>query len=136
MITPSATLIAQPTELVSSVLRVSRLFDLADDLDTSLNMIDHLRINAYLPADYSKFGVEHIPNDFNAMFQIGHNVWSVADLERSWPNFPIPTHPGTRLASLLTCLLFPNRTPWFLLPVPSLIEATDAQVRKDDRRVV
>jgi hypothetical protein len=88
-------------------------------------MIDHLQINAYLPADYSEFGVEHIPNGFNAMFHIGHDVWSVSDLERSWPNFPIPKHASTRLASLLACLLFPDRTPWFLLPVPSLIEATD-----------
>jgi hypothetical protein len=121
----STKLVAQPTELVTTVLRAARLFDLVDDFDISLKMIDHLQINAYLPADYSEFGVEHIPNGFNAMFHIGHDVWSVSDLERSWPNFPIPKHASTRLASLLACLLFPDRTPWFLLPVPSLIEATD-----------
>jgi hypothetical protein len=132
----SAKLFAQPTELVTAVLRAARLFDLVDAFDTSLNMIDHLKINAYLPADYREFGVEHIPNGFNVLYQISHVIWSVADLERSWPNFPSPKHASTRLASLLASLLFPDRTPWFLLPVPSLIEATDAQVREDDRGVV
>ena len=109
-------LIAQPTELVAVLLRTSRLFDLSDDFDASLSLLDHLQVNAYLPADYRLFGTEHIPSGFNAMFQIGHDIWSVADLERAWPEFERPANPAIKMTSLLASLLFPDRTPWFLLP--------------------
>lgn len=49
------------------------------------------------------------------MFQIGHDIWSVSDLERAWPDFPKPDDPGIQMTSLLACLLFSDRSPWCLL---------------------
>ena len=115
-------LVAQPTELVLTLLRLSRLFDLSDEFDSSLRLIDHLALNAYLPEDYGQFSAEHIPGGINAMFQVGHDFWRVSDLEAAWPNFPPPDSSGIAMASLLACLLFPDRSPWFLLPIPSLVE--------------
>nr|WP_305096730.1 caspase family protein [Croceibacterium sp. D39] len=119
---PSTEMVAQPTELVLALLRASRLFDLTDEFDAALDQLDHLALNAYLPEDYTEFGAEQIPGGRNAVFQVGHDVWSVSDLESVWPNFPSPEDGGPRLAALLASLLFPDRSPWFLLPVPLLIE--------------
>ncbi|PTQ12154.1 hypothetical protein CLG96_06235 [Sphingomonas oleivorans] len=119
---PNIEMVAQPTEFVIALLRLSSLFDLADEFDSSLHHLDHLALNAYLPEDYGQFGVEHIAGGTNAVFQVGHDFWRVSDLEAAWPNFPSPGSSGTAMASLLACLLFPDRSPWFLLPVPSLIE--------------
>jgi hypothetical protein len=115
-------MVAQPTELVLALLRASRLFFLTDEFDAALDQLDHLALNAYLPEEYSQFGAEHIPGGRNAIFQVGHDVWSVSDLEAVWPNFPSPEDGGPRLAALLASLLFPDRSPWFLMPVPSLID--------------
>lgn len=114
--------IAQPTELVLALLRLSRLADLTDEFDLALSELDHLALNAYLPDDYRQFGDEHIANGVNAVFHIGHDFWRVADLESAWPAFPSPADAGTSMASLLASLIFPDRCPWFLLPVPSLVE--------------
>lgn len=119
---PNQELIAQPTELILAILRLSRLFDLADEFDVSLSQLDHLSLNAFLPDNYGQFGDEHIPDGVNALFQIGHGIWSVANLEAAWPNFPTPAGIGASMTCLLASLLFPDRSPWFLLPVPSLVE--------------
>ncbi|MDO9486897.1 MAG: caspase family protein [Sphingomonadaceae bacterium] len=120
---PSIDLIAQPTELVLVLLRASRLFDLAGEVDTALEALDHLALNAYLPDDFRDFGANHVEGGTNAVFHIGHDIWSVADIEAAWPNHPAPGDPGTAMTALLTCLLFPDRSPWFLMPLPPLVEA-------------
>lgn len=107
--------LAQPTELVSVLLRASHLFDLSDQFNPWLSSLDHLQINAFLPADYRSFGDQQITSGKNAMFQIGQDIWSVADLERAWPPFDRPLDPAVKMTSLLACLIFPDRTPWFLL---------------------
>jgi hypothetical protein len=120
---PGIELVAQPTELFLALLRLSRLFDLPDEFDSSLHLVDHLTVNAYLPEDYRHFGTEHILGGTNAVFQVGHDFWAIADLEAAWPNFPMPGSDGAALTSILASLLFPDRSPWFLVPLPTLIEA-------------
>jgi hypothetical protein len=115
--------LAQPTELVLALLRLSLLFDLADEFDTSLLALDHLSLNAYLPDDYRQFGDDFISGGINALFRVGHDFWTIAQLEAAWPNSPAPEQPGTVMTALLASLLFPDRSPWFLLPRLSLIEA-------------
>ncbi|MFD0848769.1 caspase family protein [Sphingosinicella xenopeptidilytica] len=114
--------LAQPTELVLALLRLSRLVNLSEEFDLALFELDHLALNAYLPDDYLKFGDEHVADGVNAVFNVGHDFWSVADLEAAWPAFPYPPNAGTLLASLLASLIFPDRCSWFLLPIPSLVE--------------
>jgi hypothetical protein len=120
----SIDMVAQPTELVLVLLRACRLFDLAGEFDTSLESLDHLALNAYLPDDFRDFGAEQIRGGINAVFHIGHDIWSVEDVETAWPNHPTPRGAGIRMVALLASLLFPDRSPWFLIPLPSLIEAT------------
>lgn len=112
----SIDMVAQPTELVLSLLRASRLFNLADEFDTAFESLDHLALNAYLPDDFRDFGAEQIAGGINAIFHIGHDVWRVEDIEVAWPIRPSPESPGVAMAALLASLLFPDRTPWFLIP--------------------
>lgn len=111
--------IAQPTELVLALLRLSRLFDLAEEFDTSLSALDHLALNAYLADNYEQFGQEYIMGGTNAVFLVGHDFWTIAEMEAAWPSFPVPDQPAVAMTALLASLLFPDRSPWFLLPEPS-----------------
>lgn len=113
--------IAQPTELVLALLRLSRLFDLADEFDASLSGLDHLPLNAYLADNYNQFGQDFIMGGTNAVFVVGHDFWRIAELEAAWPSFLVPDHPAVAMTALLASLLFPDRSPWFLLPEPSPI---------------
>ena len=113
---PNFDLVAQPTELTTMLLRCSRLFNLSHEFDKSLETLDHLQLNAYLPENYLTFGQEQISGGLNAMFQIGHDIWRVTELERAWPHCPAPNGPGQAMTAILAALLFPDRTPWFLLP--------------------
>lgn len=115
--------VAQPTELVLTLLRLSRLFDLADEFDTSLSSLDHLPLNAYLPDNYQHFGEDYISSGINAVFAIGHDFWTIEELETAWPSFPSPSSPQVAMTSLLASLLFPDRSPWFLLQETSLVKS-------------
>ncbi len=117
-----AEFIATPTELMLTLLRSAPLFDLADELDTALDQIDHLALNAYLPETFQDFGSATIVGGTNAVFQIGHDIWSIADIETAWPSNPVPDGPGVALTALAASLLFPDRTPWFLLPLRQTVE--------------
>lgn len=117
----SIDMVAQPTELVLVILRASRMFELAEEFDTAFAELDHLALNAYLPEDFLTFGAEHIERGTNAVFHIGHDVWSVADIEAAWPVNLLPEHPGVAMTALLASFLFPDRTPWFLMPLPSVV---------------
>jgi len=109
-------LVGQPTELVTVLLRAARYFDLVDVFDLSLHHLDHLVISAYLPEAYSGFGEKQIEGGVNATFRIGHEVWSIGDIERVWPEVAQPKAAAEKLAAILSSLIFPDRVPWFLLP--------------------
>jgi hypothetical protein len=109
-------LVAQPTELVAVLLRAAPLFNLADEFDGSLILLDHLSINAYLPEAYLDFGAERIEAGVNATFQIGHTVWTIEDIEKAWPEFAQPGSLAEGLAAMLSSLIFNDRVPWFLFP--------------------
>ncbi|HJS13160.1 hypothetical protein [Sphingopyxis sp.] len=117
-----AKFIARPTELMLALLRAAPHFDLADEFDAALEQVDHLALNAYLPENFQEFGDAIIRGGKNAVFQIGHDVWSVADIEAAWPGNPAPDGPGVAMTALAASLLFPDRTPWFLLPLRQTIE--------------
>jgi hypothetical protein len=109
-------LVARPTELGTVLLRIGHLFGLDDTIDYALAEIDHLSINAYLADDFTQFGRTKMPGGVNATYHIGHDLWTVEELERDWPDAPQPKGPGIALTSILAALLLPDRTPWFILP--------------------
>jgi hypothetical protein len=119
----SIDMVAQPTELLLVLLRASRLFGLVDEVDTALERLDHLALNAYLSDNFRDFGAEQIAGGVNAVFHIGQDIWSVEDIETVWPTHPSPESPSAAMAALLASLLFPDRTPWFLMPLQSLADA-------------
>jgi hypothetical protein len=97
-------------------LRSAGRVGLDDVIDEDLYLLDHLPLNAYVPSDYSLFGMEHIEGGENLSFIIGHDIWRVKDVEKSWPVElkQIPEN-EVRCLSILASLLFPDRVPWFLL---------------------
>jgi len=109
-------LLAQPSELILVLLRLARLFDLEDEFDGSLEALDHVQINAFLAADYREFGDALIEHGTNTVSVIGHDFWRIAELEAVWPQREPPTDPETAMTALMASLLFPDRSPWFLLP--------------------
>jgi len=123
----TAEMAAQPTELVLALLRLSSLFDLAEEFDASLSDLDHLPLNAYLAHDYRQFGQDHIMGGTNAVFVIGHDFWTITQLDSAWPSLPGPDQPAVAMTALLASLLLPDRSPWFLLSAPSRIEAQTRQ---------
>ena len=76
--------------------------------------LDGIDLNAFIPFKYGEFGSELIREGTNAGFKIGHDIFTVEELENAWPLVPVPTE-GERAAAMLASLLFPDRTAWFLL---------------------
>ena len=107
--------VAQPCELILALLRLSTLFGLDEIFDLSLEGIDHLVLNAYLPVGYADFGSEHIEGGINTLFTVGHDFWRVEELTTAWPALSLPSCAGEAMAALLASMLFPDRSPWFLL---------------------
>lgn len=110
--------IAQPTELLTVLILLSRLYGLQDTFDEALSELDHVTINAFIADDYQAFGQTSIEDGENDAYMIGHGVWSVDDLLRYWPThaFLPPSAPVVGCAALLASLLFPDRVPWFVFP--------------------
>lgn len=110
-----AEMIARPTELVLALMRLARLSGLDEEFDLALCDLDHLDVFGYLPRGFQEFGEEHMDGGLNLVYKIGHDVWSVSDVEKAWPIQPVVEDRGVRMAALMACLIFPDRTPWFLL---------------------
>ncbi len=110
--------LAQPTELLTVLLLLSRLYGLQEVFDEALSDLDHVSINAFVADDYQAFGLASIEDGENDGYMIGHGVWTVDDLLRHWPAhaFALPAAPVVGCAAMLAALLFPDRVPWFVFP--------------------
>lgn len=108
-------LVAQPSELICAILRCANMFDMGEVFDLHMETLDHVNLIAYVPNSYAQFGAERIMGGTNFAFNIGHDIWSVDDLQCAWPDVEAPGGFGLRMTSLLASLIFPDRTPWFLL---------------------
>lgn len=107
--------LARPTELLTVLLRAAALYQLDDEFDPWLIQFDGVDLSAFLPTDYGGFADDTIQDGVNAGYRIGHDVFSVAELEAAWQPAPEPIG-EERTAAMLAALLLPDRTPWFLLP--------------------
>lgn len=110
--------LAQPTELLTVLLLLSRLYGLQDIFNDALADIDHVTINAFVADDYQAFGSASIEDGENNAYMIGHGIWSVEDLLRHWPAhaFVPPISPVVGGTAIFAALLFPDRVPWFVFP--------------------
>jgi len=107
--------LARPTELLTVLMKAATLFGLENEVDPWLIRFDGVDLNAYLPNGYPEFAEEIIRGGVNAGYRIGHDVFTVAELEMAWHEAPEPVG-DERVAAVLASLLLPDRTPWFLLP--------------------
>ena len=113
-------LVAQPSELGTVLLKSASLFLLGEVFDDALYILDHTTLVAYIPEDYTQFGAEVIRSGENATYFIGHDIWRTADLEASWPSTAAvaPNRAAIYGSAILASLLYPDRVPWFVFPVP------------------
>ncbi|MCQ3014355.1 caspase family protein [Pseudomonas tremae] len=114
---------SSPSETLALVLLVSGRHSLQDELDQNLISLDHAHFNIFIPQSYLDFSQPLVRAGTNHVFQIGHGVWTVADVTRRWDEVCEPQmghdisllNPATRIGSICASLIFPDRVPWFLL---------------------
>ena len=107
--------LARPSELMTVILRAAHQLGLDDVVDPHLILFDGQDLNAYIPESYEGFADDMVRQGTNAGYGIGRDVFTIAELEAAWQDAPEPQS-ETRTLAILAALLFPDRTPWFLIP--------------------
>lgn len=116
-------LLAKPSEALSMLLLMANAYEMEDVVDPYLRSLDHTSHFIFLPQTHVDFVEDVIRKGRNHNFQIGHGIWTVQDLVKRWTdvcNVQLQADvclelPAVRISSLCCALIFPNRTPWFLL---------------------
>jgi Caspase domain len=114
--TPVFDLIERPDETTTVLLRAAALLDLDEVFDLALWELDGHVFLAYLNEDFAQFGVEIMNGGNNVVWTVGGNIFRVGDLVANWP--ATAARPGddvTAAGAVLASLLYPDRTPWFVL---------------------
>lgn len=116
-------LLAQPSEALSMLLLLANVYEMEETVDPYLHTLDHVPHFIFIPESHIDFSEITIHSGRNHNFQIGHGIWSVEDIVKRWGdvcNIQLKADAslkitGVRIASLCSALIFPNRSPWFLL---------------------
>jgi hypothetical protein len=109
-------LVERPDETTAVLLKAAALFGLDEVFDLALWELDGHVFLAYLNGDFAQFGAETMSGGENLVWTIGHNIFRVSDLVANWPSAaPRPSDNVTAAGAVLASLLYPDRTPWFLL---------------------
>ena len=109
-------LVERPNESLTVLLKAAVLLGLEEVFDDSLWMVDGVSFAAYINDDFSQYGADKMSGGQNLVWTIGHDVFRVADLVRTWPA-PSPRPRSDLIAAvvMLASLLYPDRVPWFCL---------------------
>ncbi|WJH40588.1 hypothetical protein N7E02_08210 [Aliirhizobium terrae] len=117
-----ADLLCNPTSLLAATLLVFGKMGLANLADGAMRSFDRTNVNFFIPDDYRNFGEGLVEDGMNFSFNIGHSIFSVADVMEQWSaveekldDSPSLDIPAVRIASVLASLLRPDRQAWFLL---------------------
>lgn len=110
-------LIAQPTELLLVMLCYANVFGLSEAFDVEMKTLDHVKLNAFAPADWASFSDEVIATGSNLTLEIGESVFSVAEVDNQILRFGFgtPRWSALKYACIFSSFVVPDRTPWFLL---------------------
>ncbi len=109
-------LVERPNETLTVLLKAAPLLELDEVFDHDLWKLDGVSFAAYLNPVFTEYGGETMNHGRNLAWAIGHDVFRVSDLVRSWPgDAPTPPDSTTAASAVLGALLFPDRTPWFCL---------------------
>ncbi|MDD5389375.1 MAG: caspase family protein [Gallionellaceae bacterium] len=114
--TQTADLVERPNESLTVLMKAAALLGLGEVFDESLWKVDGVGFAAYLNADFSQYGEDMMTGGQNLVWTVGHNVFRVDDLVRTWPQpTPRPESDLKEAVAVLASLLYPNRVPWFCL---------------------
>jgi hypothetical protein len=119
---------ANPTQLLSVLLIFGSQLKMDDDWDPDLSELDHEAGYLFVPVEYADFGATDIALGSNFIFQIGRDVFTIADFSalvraKIGPVVQTATKDLSPLASslaLVASCLQPDRVPLHLLDLSSL----------------
>lgn len=118
----SAEFIAAPQELLAMLLLFSTRLHLQEIIDPYLMQLDHTSLNVFIPNNLLDFADEIILNGINHSFRIGHGIWTADEFEKEFVRSCKPhilkdsniANQTVRAGALVSAMIFPNRSPWFL----------------------
>lgn len=67
---------SNPDSLGSSLLIHSNVYDIAEDVDSVLHVLDRHKFHLFIPKSLDQFGDEIMENGFNMVLRCGFNFWS------------------------------------------------------------
>lgn len=105
---------ANPCETLAVVLGLGRAASLDEVFDPYLWQLDGAAGVLFITAAWADFSSERIAQGKNSTFEIGRDVFRIADLS-VMEDVPCPSDPVQNFSIVATSLLFPDRTPWFLV---------------------
>lgn len=109
-------LVERPLETLTVLMRIAAAFDLGQVFDEDLWKLDGVPFAAYITPAFSEYGEDMMTHGQNLVWTVGHDIFRVADLRRSWPqSHPEPSSATVVGAAVLASLLYPDRVPWFCL---------------------
>lgn len=108
--------LARPTELATAIILSGKLLGLEDTFDVSMNDLDRVSINAFIPATYKKYLESTVRDGRNYTFKIGFEIWTVDDFVDHWVDIPKmqPENIAVHHLALLCSLLYQDRVCWNL----------------------
>jgi hypothetical protein len=118
--------LANPGQLLAVLLLIACENGLDNSVDESLELIDHQRMNLYLPKDYLGFGAPVMKEGVNRTHEVGQDVWTCDDFRKlfaaDWSRHASEAiFPSDFVEqSLVTCaaLAYPDRVPLSLRVTP------------------
>ncbi|MBB5546999.1 hypothetical protein A8H39_06650 [Paraburkholderia fungorum] len=109
-------LIERPNETLTVLMRTAQETELGDVFDHDLWKLDGVPFAAYINPVFLEYGEDMMSSGQNLAWTIGHDIFRVADLRRSWPQSPPKPQSNTiGAAAVLASLLYPDRVPWFCM---------------------
>lgn len=114
--------LAKPSELLSVFFVLYRKFQMREEIDVCLEVLDHHHLMIYVPNHYNQFSSAVMRDGQNYTYQIGHGIWALSDFEKYWSD--IEDHiaiaadnmsTATSIGGVISSLVQPDRTAWYLL---------------------
>lgn len=114
--------IARPSEMLAVFFVLYRMFGMHEELDACLSDLDYSHFVIYVPGKYSDFWNSVMIGGENHNFQVGHGIWRLSDFEGRWSAIQDEIleareapESAISLGAIVSSLVQPDRTPWFLL---------------------
>lgn len=114
-------LIARPTSLLPALLLAYDFLSISDVADRCMRALDHANLNIYIPSTHKNYAETHMEGGQNYSYQIGYNIFCVADMSTEYNNIiekisedAALNNPVAKCGALFASLIAPDRQPWFL----------------------